>query len=166
MGRRGALLGALLGAVVLSSACAGAAASGSVARSSVRTVTVTQRDFGRTIFLRTGDVLVVQLVGMSAPPTPQILPTGWQIVTYPEQALAVTERDPEAGRFRFTARSAGGGQVLVVRKFGCGPPIAIHAAPRAQGCPVDPTGGQLRAGAAPMPVPLAVFRVQVEVTAA
>jgi hypothetical protein len=97
------------------------------------TVTIGRNDLGRTIGLEVGDHLELSL----GPPSPSpslrgIGPLRWTLASYPNDLLVLEDQDATHGRFRFTAKAAGQGRIVL---GGLGDPCRP---PRL--CPMKPPG--------------------------
>jgi len=121
-----AVVGALLGAGCAAKAISSGSSEG-------RTVVLHYADLGRTVDLRVGDALVVDLrTGVSASLT-------WALGAYPKAALRVTGTDPDTRIFRFAAVGPGSGALIVQDSISCpGGDASPGGPPRA--CPF--AGGQ------------------------
>ena len=101
------------------------------------TVTIGRNDRGRTIGLEVGDHLELTL----GPPSPSpsvrgIGPLRWTLASYPNDLLVLEDQDATQGRFRFTAKAAGQGRI-VLGGLGdpCRPPRLCPMKPPAQSAP-------------------------------
>jgi hypothetical protein len=77
------------------------------------TVTIGRNDRGRTIGLEVGDHLELTL-GPPAPSVRGIGPLRWTLASYPKDLLVLDAQDATHGRFRFTAKAAGQGRILLL----------------------------------------------------
>ena len=95
------------------------------ASSSPATVTVGPADGGRTVDLRVGDRLVVQLDTTGRPPR---LPPPWTLRLPSSDVLRRIQGDPDATRVVLVADAAGTVRVLLVKRASCLPPLRCPVA--------------------------------------
>ena len=130
--RRWALLLPIL--VLAAGGCAqqgtGTPQAAATASPSPATVTVGPSDGGRTVDLKVGDRLIVELTGT----TPSRLRPAWTLRAPATKVLRRVPGSPDAPRVMFVANQAGSVRLVLVRRLGCYPPLR---------CPVaGPTGSE------------------------
>ena len=95
------------------------------------TVTVGPTDGGRTVDLRVGDRLIVQLTGTTPPSR---LRPAWTLRSPASKVLQRVPGNPDATRVVFVADQPGTVRLVLVKRLGCYPPLR---------CPVaGPTGSE------------------------
>ena len=95
------------------------------------TVTVGPTDGGRTVDLRVGDRLIVQLTGTTPPSR---LQPAWTLRSPASKVLRRVPGNPTATRVVFVADQPGTVRLVLVKRLGCYPPLR---------CPVaGPTGSE------------------------
>jgi hypothetical protein len=95
------------------------------------TVTVGPTDGGKTVDLRVGDRLIVQLTGTTPPAR---LRPAWTLRAPASKVLQRVPGNPAATRVVFVADQPGTVQLILVERLGCYPPLR---------CPVaGPTGSE------------------------
>ena len=95
------------------------------------TVTVGPADGGRTVDLRVGDRLIVQLTGTTPPSR---LRPAWTLRSPGSRVLRRVPGNPAATQVVFVADQPGTVQLVLVKRLGCYPPLR---------CPVaGPTGSE------------------------
>ena len=95
------------------------------------TVTVGPTDGGRTVDLRVGDRLIVQLTGTTPPSR---LRPAWTLRSPASKVLRRVPGNPTATRVVFVADQPGTVRLVLVKRLGCYPPLR---------CPVaGPTGSE------------------------
>jgi hypothetical protein len=95
------------------------------------TVTVGPTDGGRTVDLRVGDRLIVQLTGTTPPSR---LRPAWTVRLPSSRVLQRVPGNPDATQVVFVADKPGTVQLVLVKRLGCYPPLR---------CPVaGPTGSE------------------------
>ena len=101
-----------------------------MASSSPATVTIGPSDGGRTVDLKVGDRLIVELTGTTSSP----LPPAWTLRAPATKVLRRVPGSPDAPRVMFVANQPGSVRLVLVRRLGCYPPLR---------CPVaGPTGSE------------------------
>ena len=131
--RRWALLVPIL--VLAATGCAqkgtGTTQGAAKVATSPATVTVGPTDGGRTVDLRVGDRLIVQLTGTTPPSR---LRPAWTLRSPASKVLRRVPGNPTATRVVFVADQPGTVRLVLVRRLGCYPPLR---------CPVaGPTGSE------------------------
>ena len=99
-------------------------AAAKVATSSA-TVTVGPTDGGRTVDLRVGDRLIVQLTGTTPPSR---LRPAWTLRSPASKVLRRVPGNPTATRVVFVADQPGTVQLVLVKRLGCYPPLRCPVA--------------------------------------
>ena len=95
------------------------------------TVTVGPTDGGRTVDLRVGDRLIVELTGTTPPSR---LRPAWTLRSPPSKVLRRVPGSPDATRVVLVADQPGTVRLVLVKRLGCYPPLR---------CPVaGPTGSE------------------------
>jgi hypothetical protein len=95
------------------------------------TVTVGPTDGGRTVDLKIGDRLIVELTGTTPPSR---LRPGWTLRSPASKVLRRVPGNPAATRVVFVADQPGTVRLVLVKRLGCYPPLR---------CPVaGPTGSE------------------------
>ena len=99
-------------------------AAAKVATSSA-TVTVGPTDGGRTVDLRVGDRLIVQLTGTKPPSR---LRPAWTLRSPPSKVLRRVPGNPAATQIVFVADQPGTVRLVLVKRLGCYPPLRCPVA--------------------------------------
>jgi hypothetical protein len=89
------------------------------------TVTVGPGDGGRTVDLKVGDRLIVQLTGTTPPAR---LRPAWTVRLPSSRVLQRVPGNPAATRVVFVADQPGTVQLILVKRLGCYPPLRCPAA--------------------------------------
>jgi hypothetical protein len=95
------------------------------AATSPATVTVGPTDGGRTMDLKVGDRLIVELTGTSPPSR---LRPAWTLRSPSSQVLRWVPGSPDATRVMFVAEQPGTVQLVLVERLGCDPPLRCPVA--------------------------------------
>ena len=88
------------------------------------TVTVGPSDGGRTVDLKVGDRLIVELTGT----TPSRLRPAWTLRAPATKVLRRVPGSPDAPRVMFVANQPGSVRLVLVRRLGCYPPLRCPVA--------------------------------------
>jgi hypothetical protein len=125
--RRWALLLPIL--VLAASGCAqqgtGTPQAAAKVATSPATVTVGPTDGGRTVDLKVGDRLIVQLSGTTPPSR---LRPAWTLRAPASKLLQRVPGNPDATRVVFVADQPGTVQLVLVKRLGCYPPLRCPVA--------------------------------------
>jgi hypothetical protein len=113
--RRSSLVGGFAVVAIFLSACADKTDHPAAQPSNPTTYRVDLDDRGRTISMRVGDVLVVDLPTLGDAPG---APGGWLLSKYPDALEAAQPRSRE-GHFELTATSPGSGTIFAIGDRGC-----------------------------------------------
>ena len=113
------------------------------------TVTVGPADGGRTVTLKVGDRLIVQLY-TTMPPSR--LRPGWVLRSPPSTVLRRVEGSPDATQVVLVADQPGTVRLVLVKRFGCDPPLR---------CPVAGPSGQSERLRPPVERPTVTITVRV-----
>jgi hypothetical protein len=113
------------------------------------TVTVGPADGGRTVNLKVGDRLIVQLY-TTMPPSR--LRPGWVLRSPPSTVLRRVEGSPDATQVVLVADQPGTVRLVLVKRFGCDPPLR---------CPVAGPSGQSERMRPPVERPTVTITVRV-----
>jgi hypothetical protein len=89
------------------------------------TVTVGPTDGGRTVDLRVGDRLIVQLTGTTPPSR---LQPAWTLRSPASKVLRRVPGNPEATQVVFVADQPGTVRLVLVKRLGCYPPLRCPVA--------------------------------------
>ena len=122
-GRRWALLLPIF--VLAAGGCARPGTGTPQAAASPSTVTVGPTDGGRTVDLKVGDRLIVELTGT---PPPSRLRPAWTLRAPDSKVLKRVPGNPDATRVRFVADQQGTVQLILVKRLGCYPPLRCPVA--------------------------------------
>ena len=95
------------------------------ASSSPTTVTVGPNDGGRTVDLKVGDRLIVQL---QANRQPSRFPPAWTLRMPPSKVLKRVQDDPDATQVVLVADGPGTVRLILVKRAGCAPPLRCPVA--------------------------------------
>jgi hypothetical protein len=113
------------------------------------TVTVGPDDGGRTVDLEVADRLIVQLSSMTSPSR---LRPAWTLRSPPPKVLRRVQGDPAATQVVFIADQPGTVQLVLVKRYGCDPPLR---------CPVAEPSGQSERMRPPLERPTVAITVRV-----
>ena len=94
------------------------------------TVTVGPRDDGRTVNLKVGDWLIVQL---QTTRRPSKFPPAWMLRPPPSKVLERVQGKPVPTQVVFVADGAGTVRLILVKRLGCYPPLRCPLAAQAFG---------------------------------
>ena len=89
------------------------------------TITVGPDDGGRTVDLKVGDRLIVQLTGTTPPSR---LRPAWTVRSPSSRVLQRVPGNPDATRVVFVADQPGTVQLVLVKRLGCYPPLRCPVA--------------------------------------